>query len=102
MIIVQGVFSVAPDDRDQYLAESLETQRISRGEHGCIEYAIAPDPLDPARIVLSERWETRDDLDAHATALTERRRLEAEAGVERVALVSQEISFFEASLIEMG
>ncbi len=47
MIIVQGVFRVRADERDRYLAESVDTQRISRGEPGCLEYVLAADPLDP-------------------------------------------------------
>ena len=46
--------------------------RRSRAEQGCIEYVIAPDPVDPARVVLFERWESQADLDAHLSAARER------------------------------
>jgi quinol monooxygenase YgiN len=101
MIVVQGVFRVAATDREQYLAESLENQRISRDEPGCIEYVLAADPLVPDRVVLSERWATRADLDAHIEALTERRRAAASAGAPRLQPVSRDVTFFEASAIDV-
>ena len=39
--------------------------RDSRAEAGCLEYVFAADPLDPARVVLSERWESMDLLQQH-------------------------------------
>ena len=102
MIIVQGVFTVAPEDRDRYLAQSLETQRISRGEPGCIEYVLAADPVDSERVVLSERWATRADLDAHLAALRERRSSAADGGEPPVELISREVAFFEADAFELG
>ena len=59
MIVVQGVFRVHEAERERYLAESAETQRISRSEPGCLEYVLAADPLDAQRVVLSERWSSR-------------------------------------------
>jgi quinol monooxygenase YgiN len=101
MIIVQGVFRVMADDREQYLAESLETQRVSRSEPGCIEYVVGADPLDPQRVVLSERWATRADLDAHLDALRGRRAAAAKAGATPLVPVSREIRFFEATPIDV-
>jgi quinol monooxygenase YgiN len=65
MVIVQGVFSFDPNDREQFLAASVEGMRSSRQEKGCLEYVIAADPLDPGRVVLSERWESMDHLQQH-------------------------------------
>ncbi len=39
--------------------------RSSRQEEGCLEYVMACDPLDPERVVLSERWESMEDLQHH-------------------------------------
>lgn len=97
MIIVQGVFQIEAKEREQFLAQSLETQRISRAEAGCIEYVFAPDPVESGRIVLSERWESRADLDAHIAALNTRRDAEAETGTTRVKPSSREVVFFEAT-----
>ena len=101
MIVVQGVFRVPEADREQYLAESAETQRISRSEPGCLEYVLAADPLDAERVVLSERWSSRADLDAHIAALVARRAAAAANGTTPVAPLSREIAFFEASPIDV-
>lgn len=65
MVILQGVFSVNPDDREQFLQASIEGMRSSRQEEGCLEYVMAADPIDPGRVVLSERWESMDHLQQH-------------------------------------
>jgi quinol monooxygenase YgiN len=65
MVIVQGVFSVDSNDRDRFVQTSVEAMRSSREEAGCLEYVVAADPLDPERVVLSERWESMDHLHQH-------------------------------------
>jgi quinol monooxygenase YgiN len=72
-VIVQGVFRVNPAERDAYLAASSDTMRSSRAEQGCLEYVLAADPLDEGRVILSERWQSRPDLDAHIQGLAARR-----------------------------
>lgn len=103
MIIVQGVFEVEAGQREQYLAETLETQRISRSEDGCIEYVFAADPVKPGRVILSERWETRAHLDAHLAALTARRKEEAESDgrPDEVKPFNREIKAFEATEVDL-
>jgi quinol monooxygenase YgiN len=64
-VIVQGVFSVDPNERDRFVETRVEAMRSSRQEEGCLEYVIAADPLDPERAVLSERWESMDHLQQH-------------------------------------
>jgi quinol monooxygenase YgiN len=97
MVIVQGVYQVDPADRDAFVAQSEENMRIARGEQGCVEYVIAADPLDPGRAVLSERWESMDDLNEHLSAFTRRAQ---EAGTPpAVQPVAREISFYEATLV---
>jgi quinol monooxygenase YgiN len=68
MVIVGGWFEVEPGERDAFVASRIDGMRRSRAEPGCIEYVIAPDPVDPGRAVLFERWETQADLDAHLAA----------------------------------
>ena len=65
MVIVQGVFSVDSGERDRFVETSVDAMRSSRQEEGCLEYVIAADPLDPERVVLSERWESMDHLQQH-------------------------------------
>ena len=65
-VIVQGVFSIDPNERDRFVETSIEGMRSSRLEEGCLEYVIAADPLDPGHAcVLSERWESMDHLEQH-------------------------------------
>ena len=65
MVIVQGVFTVDPNERERFLEGSVDGMRSSRTEEGCLEYVIAADPLDPGRVILSERWESMDHLQQH-------------------------------------
>jgi quinol monooxygenase YgiN len=72
MVIVGGWFEVEPSERDAFVAGRVEGMRRSRAEQGCIEYVLAPDPVDPGRVVLFERWESQADLDRHLAAARER------------------------------
>ena len=74
MVIVGGWFEVDPSERDAFIAQRIEGMRTSRAEHGCIEYVIAPDPVEPGRAVLFERWETQADLDAHGARMRQQPR----------------------------
>ncbi len=68
MIIVAGYFRVAPADRAAFLENRRDSMLRSRGEKGCHAYTLSPDPLDPGLVNLYERWETAEDLAAHAAA----------------------------------
>ena len=68
MVIVIGTFVVDPARREEFLAERLERMRTSRAEAGCLEYTFAADPLDPGRVLLTERWTDQAALDAHLAA----------------------------------
>jgi quinol monooxygenase YgiN len=65
VIIVGGSFEVEPNEREAFVASRLDTMRTSRAEEGNLEYVIAPDPIDPGRVILFERWEDQASLDAH-------------------------------------
>jgi quinol monooxygenase YgiN len=101
MVIVQGVYRLDPGDRDAFVTQSEEDMRIARGERGCLEYVIAADPVDPGRAILSERWESTDDLNEHLAAFTRRRQDAAAAGTAppSVQPVAREIAFYEATLV---
>lgn len=71
-VIVQGVFVVDPAERDQFIEASADGMRVSRAEAGCLEYVFAADPLDPARVVLSERWESAELLQQHLDGISNR------------------------------
>jgi len=69
MVIVGGWFEVDPGERDAFLAARADSVRRSRAEPGCLEYVVAPDPVEPGRVVLFERWESQAALDAHLAAM---------------------------------
>jgi quinol monooxygenase YgiN len=93
IVIVQGVFSIDPEDRDRFVEASIEGMRSSREEEGCLEYVVAPDPLDRERAILSERWESMDHLDRHLA-----QRSKAAPGAEnRPVPRSVEITLFEVA-----
>ena len=69
MVIVGGSFELEPTERDEFLASRVDMMRASRAEPGCIEYTFSADPVDPRRVVLFERWESQDELDAHLANL---------------------------------
>jgi quinol monooxygenase YgiN len=98
MVIVQGMFRMDPQDRDTFLTQSIEQMELSRNEKGCLEYVLAADPVEIDRVILSERWESMEDLAAHAQAVTARREEAAGEGkAPRVAPSSHEITVYEVS-----
>jgi quinol monooxygenase YgiN len=97
MVILQGVFTVNPDDREQFVQASIEGMRSSRQEEGCLEYVIAADPLDPGRVVLSERWESTEHLQQHLQGQSTRRDDSAQGGSARPTPLSFEITVYEVA-----
>lgn len=65
MVIVQGSFEVRPEERLHFIDARLAVIEESRQEDGCLEYVLAADPIDPARVVISERWESMEHLQRH-------------------------------------
>jgi quinol monooxygenase YgiN len=68
MVIVAGEFEVDPLEREAFLASRVATMVASRAEEGCLEYTFAADPTTPERVILFERWESQEALDAHLRA----------------------------------
>jgi quinol monooxygenase YgiN len=97
MVIVQGVFTFDPDDREKFLEASVQGMRSSRQESGCLEYVIAADPLDPGRVVLSERWESTDHLQQHLQAQAAPRDDAAQGAGARPTPLSLEITVYEVA-----
>ncbi len=95
MVIVQGVFGVKPEEREQFLQGSVDGMRASRLEDGCLEYVLAADPLDPGRVVLSERWESTDHLQRHLQGQSTQRENPPQEGSTRPAPLSMEITLYE-------
>ena len=62
MLIVAGHLQVAADQRSTYLDLVQRVTEMSRRAPGCLDFVQAPDPLEPDRIVVYERWESEEDL----------------------------------------
>ena len=69
-VIVSGQLLVAPGDRAGYLAGCEEVVRQARQAPGCLDFAISADLLDPGRINVLERWESRAAVEAFRGAGT--------------------------------
>lgn len=62
MIIVAGALYLDAQARDRYLAATFDVARLARQAPGCLDFVQAPDPLDPERINVHERWESDEHL----------------------------------------
>jgi len=62
MIVVAGHLRVAPADRDGFVERSREANRVARAT--CLDFVVAPDPLDDGRVDFYERWIDRRTLRA--------------------------------------
>jgi|SRR5438270_13813579 len=62
MLIIAGYLMVARADRDGYVAECVLAVEAARAAPGCLDYSITADTIDPARIVIYERWESEQRL----------------------------------------
>jgi quinol monooxygenase YgiN len=92
VIIVAGYFVVDPGQREQFLHSRADMMRRSRSEEGCITYAFSPDPLDPGRVLLFERWESKAALAGHLAALRQGPRPQDGVKVQESEIQQYEIS----------
>jgi quinol monooxygenase YgiN len=74
MLIIAGHVEVAPERRDEIVAEFEDLVRRAREAPGCLDVAVTADSVDPRRINNLERWESQEHLDqwrrvAHAPDL---------------------------------
>jgi quinol monooxygenase YgiN len=63
MLIVAGYLVVDPLQRDSYLEDCRAVVRQARKSSGCLDFAISADLIEPDRIDIFERWESRVALD---------------------------------------
>ena len=64
MIIIAGTLTLDPEQRGSYLAATYNVAVLARRAPGCLDFVQAPDPVDPSRINVFERWETDGDVEA--------------------------------------
>lgn len=62
VLIIAGHLQVAAEERATYLDLVLTATQLARRAPGCLEFVQAPDPIEPDRIVILERWESEADL----------------------------------------
>ncbi len=65
MIYVVATTKVKPESREAYIAGAKECIAATQEEKGCLSYDSHTSINDPDTFVVVERWETRDDLNAH-------------------------------------
>ena len=68
MIYVVATTKVKPEGRDDFINGHKACIAETRKEKGCISYEGHTSIHDPNEYVVVERWETRDDLNAHGKA----------------------------------
>ena len=64
MIIVAGHIETHPGRRDAALANAAEVIVEARNTPGCLDFFVAPDPIQPDWLVTFERWENEEALAA--------------------------------------
>ncbi|HTU13570.1 MAG TPA: antibiotic biosynthesis monooxygenase family protein [Solirubrobacterales bacterium] len=64
MVIVAGHLMVKPGDRDRYVAGCIEVVEKARETEGCLDFAITADSIDPGRVNIYERWDSREAVEA--------------------------------------
>lgn len=62
MLIIAGHLEVKPADRDRYVVECAVIVEAARATDGCLDFSITADSVDPARILIYERWESEAQL----------------------------------------
>ncbi len=65
MIVIEGTVRIPPENLEAARPVMEQMIRASRAEAGCIDYAYAIDVLDPGLVRITERWESREALQAH-------------------------------------
>ena len=68
MIYVVATTEVKPEHRDAYIKGARECAAETRKEAGCIHYDLHASVSNPNQFVFVERWEARENLDAHGRA----------------------------------
>jgi quinol monooxygenase YgiN len=68
VLIIAGTLHLDSADRERYVAAVADVARLARSAPGCLDFVQAPDPIDPERINIYERWESDEHLQRFRTA----------------------------------
>ncbi len=63
-VIVTGHLELDPADRDAFVADRAEFVRAARSAPGCLDFAMSADTVEPGRVNILERWESKQALHA--------------------------------------
>lgn len=63
MLIVAGFIELAPSDRDRFVEAHADLVKRGREAVGCLDLAIAADPVEPGRVNNFELWQSQQALD---------------------------------------
>lgn len=86
MVIVAGHLTVAPQQRESYLASCTGVVEQARRAAGCLDFSISADLLDTTRVNVYERWESQAAVEAFRTSPGE---------VHLPAIVSMSVAEYE-------
>jgi quinol monooxygenase YgiN len=64
-IIISGTVDLPPEKLEAALAAAKPLIEGALTEPGCLDYDWCPDPLNPGRLRVFERWESEEALDFH-------------------------------------
>ncbi len=64
MLIIAGHIMVDPTESGNYVKNCARVVAAALAAPGCLDFSIAADTADPARIRIYERWEGEQELDA--------------------------------------
>ena len=96
-IIVLGTFELDPTDRDTFIESRREQVAESRAEAGNLEYAFSADGRDPGRVLLTERWASHEQFQAHLDRINAQRG--PDGPVEAVPIRDRSFAVFRAQPI---
>ncbi len=71
MIIIAGHLRVAASERDEYLMAVGDVAVQARRAPGCWDFVQSPDPVEPDRINIYERWDGDEALNSVRTSGSE-------------------------------
>ncbi|KSZ58348.1 antibiotic biosynthesis monooxygenase [Rhodococcus pyridinivorans KG-16] len=63
MIIVAGHLTIDAERRESYLETCTAVVEAARRAPGCLDFAVTADLIEPGRVCIYERWESRAELD---------------------------------------
>ncbi len=89
MVIVAGHLVVAAEDREDYLEGCASVVQQARVAPGCLDFALSADLLDPGRVDVFERWESRAAVEAF--------RGSGPSGVQAAAILTAAVAEYDVA-----